>query len=128
MPRKTNRAEQNVSESEQNRKKPDVRLTSLDGTTFLQQIKDFLLNERTRQVCGIVLALLSLFAAIACISFFFTGANDQSLIDQPRDARLQSREQIQNILGLPGAMLSDWLIDDLLGLSSIGIIVLMVYN
>lgn len=127
MPRKTNRAEQNASESEQNRKKPDVRLTSLDGTTFLQQIKNFLLNERTRQVCGIVLALLSLFAAIACISFFFTGANDQSLIDQPRDARLQSREQIQNILGLPGAMLSDWLIDDLFGLSSIGIIVLMVY-
>ncbi|MBR1515709.1 MAG: DNA translocase FtsK [Paludibacteraceae bacterium] len=127
MPRKTNRAEQNVSESEQNRKKPDVRLTSLDGTTFLQQIKNFLLNERTRQVCGIVLALLSLFAAIACISFFFTGANDQSLIDQPRDARLQSREQIQNILGLPGAMLSDWLIDDLFGLPSIGIIVLMVY-
>ena len=127
MPRKTNRAEQNASESEQNRKKPDVRLTSLDGTTFLQQIKNFLLNERTRQVCGIVLALLSLFAAIACISFFFTGANDQSLIDQPRDARLQSREQIQNILGLPGAMLSDWLIDDLFGLPSIGIIVLMVY-
>ena len=127
MPRKTNRVESNVSESEQKRKQPNVPVTPLEGKTFFQRTKSFLLNERTQQVCGIVLALLSLFAAIACISFFFTGANDQSLIDQPREARLQSRQQIQNVLGLPGAMLSDWLIDDLFGLPSVGIIVLLVY-
>ena len=127
MPRKTNRVESNVSESEQKRKQPNVPVTPLEGKTFFQRTKSFLLNERTQQVCGIVLALLSLFAAIACISFFFTGANDQSLIDQPREARLQSRQQIQNVLGLPGAMLSDWLIDDLFGLPSVSIIVLLVY-
>lgn len=127
MPRKTSRAEQPTSGGEQNRRQPDVQLTPLDGLSRIERIKQILLSERTRQVCGIVLMLLSLFAAIAYISFFFTGANDQSLIDQPREARLQSRQQIQNILGLPGAMLSDWLTDDLFGVTSVILIVLMVY-
>ena len=127
MPRKTSRAEQPTSGGEQNRRQPDVQLTPLDGQSRIERIKQILLSERTRQVCGIVLMLLSLFAAIAYISFFFTGANDQSLIDQPREARLQSRQQIQNILGLPGAMLSDWLTDDLFGVTSVILIVLMVY-
>ena len=105
----------------------DVRLTSLDGGDRIARIKAFLQSEQTRQVCGIVLLLISLFAAIACVGYFFTGADDQSLIDQPRAERLQSRQQIRNILGLPGAMLSDWLIDDLFGIPALILIVMAVY-
>ncbi len=127
MPRKTNRVDTNVPEQEQDRRKIDIQLTPPDGESFFVRMKNILLHERTRQVCGIVLLLLSLFAAIACASFFITGADDQSLIDQPRAERLQSRQQIQNILGLPGAMLSDWLIDDLFGIPGLVLIVLTVY-
>ena len=127
MPRKTNRVDSNVSESGQDRKKIDVRLTPIDGGDRIARIKAILFSEQTRQVCGIVLLLLALFAAISCAGYFFTGADDQSLIDQPRAERLQSRQQIQNILGLPGAMLSDWLIDDLFGIPGLVLIVLLVY-
>ncbi len=125
MPRKSNSTTTN-SDTRQERKL-DVRLSDIKEGNWWQRTKSFLLNPRTRQVCGVLFLLLALFAAIACLHYFFSGSNDQSLVTQPRGARLESRGQIANLLGLPGAMLANWLIDGLFGLSALLLIFLTAY-
>lgn len=78
----------------------------------------FLCSSRFRLIAGIVLLFAALLLLISYISFFFTGANDFSIIEQAADRRAM-RLGIRNALGLPGALISDWLINDTFGIMSI---------
>ncbi len=89
------------------------------------QVRTFLTNPRTRIVCGVLLLTFAVLMAIAFVSFFFSGANDQSILDLPRSESKQLRLQIQNWLGLPGAALSRVLIDRAFGIMSF-LLVLML--
>jgi S-DNA-T family DNA segregation ATPase FtsK/SpoIIIE len=65
---------------------------------------------------------------ISYISFFFSGGNDYSIVVQA-DARQQMRNEIQNALGLPGAVISRWLIDGTFGVVSLAaLIALALYS
>ena len=61
---------------------------------------------------------------ISYISFFFTGAADYSIIEQSTN-RSDMRVDIQNALGLPGAVISRWMIDGTFGLVSLSVLVAM---
>ena len=96
-------------------------------TPWGEQVRTFLLDPRTRLVGGVVLMAVALFLLVAYVSFFFTGTADQSLLDMSRADRRAHRGEIQNILGLPGAALADFLIDGSFGVVSVlGIILLIV--
>ena len=96
-------------------------------TPWREQVRTFLFDPRTRLVGGVVLMAVALFLLVAYVSFFFTGTADQSLLDMSRADRREHRGEIQNILGLPGAALADFLIDGSFGVVSVlGIILLIV--
>ena len=98
----------------------------VEKTPWWQQIRTFFLDPRTRVIAGVVLLALAVFLLVAYISFFFTGTADQSLLDMSRADRREHRGEIRNILGLPGAYLSDFLIDGSFGIVSLAIILLLV--
>ena len=84
--------------------------------------RDIMMSSRFRLAMGIVLISITLMLVIAYISFFFTGANDFSIIEQA-DARRGMRLEVQNALGLPGAVISRWLIDGTFGVVSLAVLI-----
>ena len=89
---------------------------------FILSTRDMVMSQRFRLALGILLIAITLMLVIAYISFFFTGANDFSIIEQA-DARRDMRGEIQNALGLPGAVISRWLIDGTFGLVSLAALI-----
>ena len=84
--------------------------------------RDMVMSQRFRLAMGILLIVITLMLVIAYISFFFTGANDFSIIEQA-DGRRELRNEIQNALGLPGAVVSRWLVDGTFGVVSLAALV-----
>ncbi len=81
-----------------------------------------------RLCSGIILAVITLMLVIAYFSFFFTGGHDYSIVVQP-DARQAMRNEIQNALGLPGAVIARWLVDGTFGIVSFAALVaLAIYS
>ena len=89
---------------------------------FLLSTRNMVMSHRFRLATGIILISITLMLLIAYVSFFFTGANDFSIIEQA-DARRDLRVEIQNALGLPGAVISRWLIDGTFGLVSLAALI-----
>ena len=59
---------------------------------------------------------------IAFFSFFFSGGNDYSIVVQ-EEGRQALRDNIQNALGLPGAIISRWMVDGTFGIVSLAALV-----
>ena len=78
-----------------------------------------------RLCSGIILSVITLMLVVAFISFFFTGGHDYSIVVQP-DARQAMRNEIQNALGLPGAVIARWLVDGTFGIVSFAALVALV--
>lgn len=83
--------------------------------------RDALTNPRFQLLTGIVLLTLALMLLIAYISFFLTGTNDFSIVEQEATRRAM-RNHIRNALGLPGAVVSQGLIDGAFGVPSLFLI------
>lgn len=97
----------------------------VEKISFFKQMKSFFQDSRTHFVCGIILLAITLFAFIAYICFFFTGGDDQNILQLSSHAqRIAERGKIANILGLPGAQLSSWLVDGTFGIFSILFIIM----
>ena len=89
---------------------------------FFLSTRDMVMSHRFRLATGIILSAITLMLVIAYVSFFFTGANDFSIIEQTT-GRSELRNEIQNALGLPGAIVSRWLIDGTFGIVSLAALV-----
>ena len=89
---------------------------------FILSTRDVMMSSRFRLAMGIVLISVTLMLVIAYVSFFFTGANDFSIIEQT-DVRRGMRLEVQNALGLPGAVVSRWLVDGAFGIVSFAALV-----
>lgn len=76
----------------------------------------FFKDERTRFVFGLSILLFVLYLFLALVSFFFTGAADQNLLDITTD-RTELRPNIQNWTGVNGAKISNFLINKGFGVS-----------
>ena len=77
-------------------------------------LQEFFRSQQFQLIAGIILLFVALMLVIAYISFFFTGANDMSIIEQSA-TRKAMREGITNALGLPGAVIASGLIDHMFG-------------
>ena len=108
--------------------RPMERAIRVEKMNVWESLKTFFLDRRTRMVCGILLLTFSVVALLAYVSFLFTGTADQSILALDHAGRLENRELIRNLLGLPGARLAQFLIDGSFGFVSILLIgMLLVY-
>lgn len=90
------------------------------------KVAAFFKNETLHFLLGLTMVILSGFFLISYVSFFFTGAADQSLVDATDLVNLsETNNDIQNYAGSRGAQLSNYLMNDCFGISSVFIIVFL---
>ena len=88
-------------------------------------VKRFFAARETRMVAGVLLLAFAVIGIIAYVSFLFTGMYDQSILSLDHAGRVENREAIRNLLGLPGARLAHFMIDGTFGLVSV-LLMLMI--
>ncbi|MDX9920019.1 MAG: DNA translocase FtsK 4TM domain-containing protein [Paludibacter sp.] len=128
-PVKPNRINENKTESKAEVKK-DIKkepkkntgTSTGDEKGFFAAIKEFVFDERTRFVAGILMLLGVLYVAMAFISYFFTGAADQSKLDLPMSELRQMRYEIHNWTSVTGAVIAENFMHHWFGVSSFAIL------
>ena len=95
------------------------RAIRVERTNWMETASRILAARETRMVIGILLLTFAVVAALAYVSFLFTGTSDQSVLALDRPERLANREAVRNLLGLPGARLAQFMIDGSFGFVSI---------
>lgn len=103
-----------------------ARTIRVEKESWWQVAKRVLIDRRTRMVIGVILFSFAVFAALSYISFLFTGTSDQSVLSMSAEDRIANRMEVQNVLGLPGARLANFLINGSFGFSSILLVLMMV--
>ena len=85
--------------------------------TSILEIKDMLHNEKLNFVLGCILVCVAIYLILAFISYFSTGAADQSLIEDPRDGEvMNAHHEFSNTCGSIGAYASWYFIKRCFGL------------
>lgn len=128
-PVKPNRINENKTESKAEvkkeiKKEPKKNSDIPSGnekSTFVA-IKEFITDERTRFVVGILVLLAVLYVAMAFISYFFTGAADQSKLDLPMSELREMRYEIHNWTSVTGAVISENFLHHWFGISSFALL------
>ena len=80
-------------------------------------LKELARDERTWKIVGFVFLFFSFFLLISFISYFFTWRNDQSEIKNGLSL-FDEKANIQNLLGVLGAFISYFFIDNGFGIAS----------
>lgn len=89
-------------------------------------LKAFFSNERTRFITGLIISIFTIYVGLALLSFFFTGAADQSKIENvPLGDLLVNRGSVENWTGVRGAVMADVLMNRWFGISSFMILFFM---
>ena len=100
-------------------KKEKTKDTVRRPAAIVTRLKSVLYNETASFVVGLVLVLFSVYLLLAFVSFFFTGAADQSIIDSGDAAALASVDNgVRNYAGARGAQLAEYLMNDCFGLAA----------
>ncbi|MCD8261391.1 MAG: DNA translocase FtsK [Bacteroides sp.] len=83
------------------------------------KFRSFFKNETVHFSIGLVFIILSVYLLLAFSSFFFTGAADQSVLENATPEALVSvNNQVRNYAGSRGAQLANYLINDCFGIAS----------
>ncbi|GHT39461.1 DNA translocase FtsK [Bacteroidia bacterium] len=82
-------------------------------------IEEFFTNSATHYSTGLIILMLTVYASISMISFFFTGAADQSKIEGLSLFHNGTVEGIENWTGKRGAILSNLLMNEGFGVSTL---------
>ena len=101
-------------------------MTKKNTTTDTEQSPSFVAkalavckNETVRFIIGLLFVIFAVYLLLAFASFFFTGAADQSIIDNATAEELASvNNGVKNYAGSRGAQLASYLINDCFGISS----------
>ncbi len=92
--------------------------------TKWQKIKAFFANERTKLAIGVILILVGIFLLISFISFFFSGAADQSRVQNYSViTNAHQPAEISNVGAALGALSADALIAGGVGLAAFIIVI-----
>lgn len=79
----------------------------------------FVKSETTHFVLGLISVIFAVYLLLAFTSFFFTGAADQSILDNQQPGELmQTANQVKNYAGARGAQLSEYLINECFGIAA----------
>lgn len=84
-------------------------------------------GENVCFLIGLVLLLASLYIILSFVSFFITGASDQSVIENYHYVGDSSRRMMSNYAGSLGARTAYYLINDCFGMASVFIPVFMIF-
>ena len=79
-------------------------------------------NEIGQFIIGLILTLIAFYMLLAFISFFTTGAADQSILDNPATGDLGLNNEVKNTTGALGAQVANFLINGCFGISSFFIV------
>ena len=86
----------------------------------------FFKSETTHFVIGLISVIFSVYLLLAFISFFFTGAADQSILDNQQPGELmQTTNHVKNYAGARGAQLAEFLINECFGIAACFIILFL---
>ncbi len=90
---------------------------------------DFLKNERFHFITGVIIAFIGIFMLLAIISFFFTGAADQSKVLNKSFFTLirTGAPEVDNWTGAGGAYIAELLVNDWFGIFSSLIPLFLIY-
>ena len=100
-------------------KKNTIKRNTTDEESKLKRISYFFTNERTSFITGLIISIVTIYVGLALISFFFTGAADQSKIENvPLADLVINRGTVENWTGVRGAYLADLLMNHWFGISS----------
>ena len=80
-------------------------------------------NEIGQFIIGLILTLIAFYMLLAFISFFTTGAADQSILDNPATGDLGLNNEVKNTTGALGAQVANFLINGCFGISSFFIVI-----
>lgn len=112
----TTKTETSVNSSSDSKKQKPV--SNLNQVGFVTNIIHFLKDERLRYILGLGILLGVLYLLISFVSFFFTGAKDQSMMELSWSELRQMRNEIQNWGSVTGAVLAENFINQWFGISS----------
>ena len=86
----------------------------------------FFKSETTHFVIGLISVIFSVYLLLAFTSFFFTGAADQSILDNQHPGELmQTTNHVKNYAGARGAQLAEFLINECFGIAAYFIILFL---
>ena len=86
----------------------------------------FFKSETTHFVIGLISVIFSVYLLLAFISFFFTGAADQSILDNQQPGELmQTTNHVKNYAEARGAQLAEFLINECFGIAACFIILFL---
>ena len=98
------------------RKKTDRASTSLSEAIGFQNIFH---NERVNFFLGLLIVIVALYLTLAFLSYFTTGAADQSMLDELRSGEIQNRQhEFANSCGSIGAFAASFFVKHCFGLSA----------
>ncbi len=120
MPRTVSKSRNPLSDD-----RPNERAIKVEQTGWWEAVKRILSARETRMVAGVLLLAFAVIGTIAYVSFLFTGIYDQSILSLDHAGRVENREAIRNLLGLPGARLAHFMIDGTFGFVSV-LLMLMI--
>ena len=101
------------------KKTKSEKSSASSSLTSVLGFKDILMSERLKFIFGILLLAMAIYMMFAFISYFTTGAADQSMIEDPRDGEvLNEHHEFANTCGSLGAYLSWYFIKRCFGLSA----------
>ena len=98
---------------------PRERAIRVEKANLWETLRRFFTARETRMVIGILLLTFSMIALLSYVSFLFTGTYDQDILSLDRAGRIADRNAIRNLIGLPGAVLAQFMIDGSFGFVSI---------
>jgi len=88
------------------------------NSSHFSGLKQFFASNATHFVSGLIVFIITIYAFIAMLSFFYTGAADQSKIEGVSFFHWGSIDGITNWTGMRGAILSDLLMNKGFGVST----------
>ena len=109
---------QNIANNIKMAKKKNVKSEkSASNFASVQSVKNIVQNEKLNFVIGIILIIVAFYFILAFVSYFSTGAADQSLIEDPREGEmLNEHHEFGNTCGSVGAYISWYFIKRCFGL------------
>jgi S-DNA-T family DNA segregation ATPase FtsK/SpoIIIE len=93
-----------------------------DGPGTWSQIGSFLSSDRLRFIIGLSLFFVLIYFTIGMISYFFTGAEDQSKMELTFSELHGARKDIQNITSFGGALFAHQIIHKSFGIGAFAIL------
>ncbi len=107
-----------MGKKEQDKRADVEKNTEGEGKGGLYPLLKKMKDERIQTAVGLVLLTFGLYLALAFVSFFFTGWQDQSLVQNTQGFTIDYiNENVRNWAGLRGAKLADFFINRTFGIS-----------